>query len=199
MTAIKSKDTGRLLLPVLAFLFFWLPIVGSAQPITLTAQEDVASFAGFANTSLMPVSRWDHSAVKFDLNSVSNPVTSATLRVHFQNNDDIELTVWKLTNDSWSEAGGVFTEEAFVGEALSVMNAPGAGYVEFDVSEYVQAEALSDGVASFEFTTSLGGWRYLSSRESANPPQLVVLSGTQEPAELEFDSHFTFAFRIAGW
>ena len=89
---------------------------------------------------------------------------------------DITYFLQEGTDDSWIESGSVFLPDLGDAEHASVTVGPEAGWIEFDVSSFISAEASGDETATFMLRSSISE-RIIHTREnSVNPPELVVNS-----------------------
>lgn len=124
-------------------------------------------------------SKWDHSFIRFELDTVGTNVDSATLRLYYAGTGPLTLKLWPGSTDAWNEVG---EEPETVGHdylgtpILAMGEVEGPGWIELDVSEFIQAQRLEDSVATFEVSTDSGGWSNLGSRESSFSPELIVVS-----------------------
>lgn len=116
----------------------------------------------------------------FKFNLASAPGFSrAVLKVYGSNIEstgDVDIKSYYAATDSWTESG-ITWNNAPVAYSIGAMPVNHAlRYYEWDVTAYVQGEAAGDGIASIVLHQTAGGnltttWH---SRESANPPQLVL-------------------------
>lgn len=111
------------------------------------------------------------SFLRFDLTSMTTPIESATLRlfVNDGSNDggDVFAVDWSGTeaNLDWNRA------PALTGAPVASLGAVAAGgWVEVDVT----AAVVPGGPVSFGLSSSSSNSAYYSSREGANPPELVI-------------------------
>lgn len=125
--------------------------------------------------------------LKFSLTSVSD-ITSAKLRIFGRNVDNatsILISAYGIENDAWTEADlNWYNKPASSTPILSSVGITNERkYYEFEVTEYVKAQALSDKTASFLIKDPVKSNTYLSfnSKEnSLNPPQLVIETAEEQ-------------------
>ncbi len=115
-----------------------------------------------------------HSYVRFDLSSLTGTVTSARLRLFSTDGSDVGGIVFS-TSSSWSETGITWSNKpAPAGGALASAGTVATNtWVELDVTSAVSA----GGLESFVLQSTSSNSCLYSSREGANPPQLVITSG----------------------
>ena len=112
------------------------------------------------------------SYLAFDLRSLSGPIASATLRVYAGSaSSGYEV---HSTAGAWTEAGITYANAPSVGALVAKTGAFAAGtWTTIDVTSAVQAGAL----ASFAIVDPAATAVALASRESTNPPALVLTVG----------------------
>jgi parallel beta-helix repeat protein len=153
--------------------------VGSTPsgPITLLPAADAYVYAlqpGInyaANTALRtdssPLMR---SFLRFDVNGRAG-FTQVILRVYAETGNALGLDLRAVADTSWTETGLTFDNQPAVGPVLASSGPIAAGtWLTFDVTTAVTA----DGPVSFALTSESATAIRLSSREGANPPQLVL-------------------------
>jgi uncharacterized protein YjdB len=142
-------------------------------------QSDVA--AG-TNTSVN-VSAYCNPYFKFDVSSISGTVTSGVLRLYFNyGTSATTYTVDATSNDTWVEGGTKPTLGSFI--MSKGVGALSPGYIEFDITSFVQSKLTGDKVVSVGLVSTLSGWTGILSRESStNKPTLVITTsgGTSVP------------------
>ncbi|MEO6218796.1 MAG: DNRLRE domain-containing protein [Ginsengibacter sp.] len=165
----------------------------SAQTITLLPSADAYVRNGaYANnnygsiTSLIvkgsPNSGFTrYSYLKFSLGSIVN-VKSAKLRIYGYNMDNtsvINMAVYSVNDDSWSETGITFNNAPASG-ALSLSSTvvnDVIAYYELDVSDFVKSQLAGDKIVSLVLkdTSRKDKNLYFSSKEAGNnQPQLLI-------------------------
>jgi hypothetical protein len=109
--------------------------------------------------------------LRFDLTSLGAAPASARLRLFVTDPSNVGGVVF-ATSGSWTETGITWANKpAPVGSQVASAGAVLAGtWVEFDVTSAVTAPA----VVNFLVTSTSTNSAYFSSREGANPPELVV-------------------------
>lgn len=141
-------------------------------------------------------SSWGYTSfLKFDLSGVSG-VTSATLRIYGFNdgaNNNVLVNAFE-TADSWTESGITFNNAPAAGAYVNAVSVGGTlQYYEIDVTSYVFAESVGDGIISFQLQSGNSGTEsaeFNSKEASANHPQLVINGGASSvrQAHLEFST-----------
>jgi PKD repeat protein len=114
---------------------------------------------------------WD-SYLKFDLSGLGDSVTSAVLRLYVTTGTNSGGGVYVVAN-GWSESTITSANAPLIsGSPLATLGAVSTGtWVEWNVTSAV----TGDGLLSLAVRNSGGSGNY-SSREGANPPQLIVTS-----------------------
>ena len=114
------------------------------------------------------------SYVRFQVSGVSGSVSSARLRLFVTEASDDAGTVFGVTG-AWTETGITWNNAPpIAGSALATGGAATNGsWEEYDVTSAV----VGNGTYSFVLTSSSSDTVAFSSREGANPPQLVVTAG----------------------
>jgi hypothetical protein len=114
-----------------------------------------------------------NSYLRFEVQDLNAPVVQATLYVFAQSNSPVGFNVLAVADNSWSESTLIFNNAPAAG-ALINSSGPvtGGAWVAVDVTGYLAGQGnYSLMLAGAEATT-----RTYSSRESANPPQLVIVT-----------------------
>ena len=122
------------------------------------------------------------SFMKFDVTGLDGAVASAVLRIYVTDGGDDGGTLYEVDN-GWTETGVTWNNAPSIGGApLGSARAVSAGWIEFDVSAVV----TGGGTYSFALTSDDSSSVYFSSREGANPPELLVESGDQVAPTADF-------------
>ena len=132
-------------------------------------------------------SYWDHAFFRFDLSSINAEIEAATFRVYsLSGNAPAQAVISSGDDDNWDETVTNKTRASFPGAAPTGVNqvlegfitstpSTGTGFIEFDVTDFIKAEAAGDGVASLVLSAvSNGGWHSYSPKEGSNSPELVI-------------------------
>ena len=111
------------------------------------------------------------SFVRFQVSGLGGSVSSATLRLFVTDASDDGGTVYGVST-SWTEGGITWSNAPALGsDPLDSAGAVDDGdWAEFDVSDHVSG----DGTFAFGLSSDSENSAYFSSREGANPPQLVI-------------------------
>ncbi len=118
------------------------------------------------------------SYLRFDVQGLGGQVTSATLRVYANSNLGAGYDVYQATG-SWTETGVNYNNMPALGSRLGSTGPVNArSWTEIDVSSAVVGNGTFDFALASTSATALS----LSSREGAQPPELIVQTGSQPPA-----------------
>jgi hypothetical protein len=110
------------------------------------------------------------SYLKFDVTDLEGTVTSAVVRLYVTDGSPDGGTLYEV-DGGWTESGITWNNAPPIGGApLGSVGAASPGWVELDVSAVVNGE----GTYSFALSDGDSNSAYYSSREGANPPELVV-------------------------
>jgi hypothetical protein len=149
---------------------------------TATTSYGTASTLRLRKTSSETI----NSYLKFEVEGLTGPVQSATLRLYVtdastdggalysvSNNYQGTTTEWEQSGLNWNNA------PAISGTALSSVGAVGLNtWVEFEVT----AAISGNGVYSFGLKNNVSDALYYSSKEGANKPELIIQTGSSSPA-----------------
>ncbi|GCE14898.1 glycoside hydrolase family 44 protein [Tengunoibacter tsumagoiensis] len=156
------------------------PTPGTGGTVTLTPIADRDNYASSTGSeTTLNVSQYQYDYLKFDLSSVSN-VNSAHLRLYRGNNDQgtITMNAYQESNNGWTEGSNSLPAP---GSQITSLSSSDVGYVDFDVSSYIQSAKASGNTVTLVVNSSNVPWEYFYSRESgSNKPQLVL--GTSSSA-----------------
>ncbi len=109
--------------------------------------------------------------LKFDLSGISGTVTNATFRAYTQTSSGSGYELHQVTDNSWVEPGLTYSNRPAVGTLVgSAVNFTANTWTSVDVSSVVK----NPGTFSFEMNGTSANLKQYSSKEGANPPQLVV-------------------------
>lgn len=174
----------KLISPALTALFLSLALLApanAAESVTLVPTDDIGAGGDGASASLKTNS-WNHSYLRFDLTGITH-VSNATLRLYATSPTALTTQAWAASGDNWSESTGTPNAIAYPWFSARALGAAthAQGYLDIDVTHFVDSEAKNDGIASFEITNNGFIWRAYGSRSSANPPQLVLTTETGLP------------------
>ena len=122
------------------------------------------------------------SFLRFNLQGLDGTVLSATLRVYANNGNSAGYQVYPLTSSTWDESTVTYATKPGTGSQVAASGSFASGGV------WTQANLASlvtgNGVLDIALKTTSSTQISMSSREGANPPQLVVnvsASGTPPP------------------
>jgi hypothetical protein len=120
--------------------------------------------------------------LKFNVTGLSGTVESAKLRLYVANASDDGGAIYTVSNNyegtttEWTESGLNWDNApAIGGTALSVVGVASVGnWIELDVTTAISG----DGIYSFGLKNASSDVVNYSSKEGANPPELVIATGT---------------------
>lgn len=184
----------RLLLPAVLLATAIIGIFITSLPATATGYTFTPVADSYVNASF-PTSNYGTDTLiwtdvspdikgylRFDVQNLDGPVTSATLRVFSGSTNAIGFDVLSVADTSWVETGSgeiIYNNAPAMG---SVINSSGSvslnSWVEIDVTNYISA----DGLYSFGITTGSNNPIRFLTRESTNPPELIIETGTNSTA-----------------
>ncbi len=154
-------------------------IVVFQVPIILEPTDDANNQASLIGA--LAVSKWEHAFFRFDTSTLQNQVSKAIFRVYYEaRRAPLTLYVGGVEDDNWTESSGT-PLRTFIHDRpdLQLASADGAalGYVEFDVTDFVENQVSSDGIVTLEVSSSHNNWDILSSKEGVQPPELIIEAG----------------------
>jgi unsaturated chondroitin disaccharide hydrolase len=118
------------------------------------------------------------SYLKFTVSGVTDPVTSAKLRLNVTDASAVAGNVYGVTDTSWREGTITWANRPPAGSRLATGGAaPLGSWVEFDLTGAV----TRDGTYSFALKDGSGDAARYSSKEGTKPPQLIVTLGGGGP------------------
>ena len=143
--------------------------VSESQPSTNLRASTTLRVKSQAGASLQ-------SFLRFDLSHLGSAATSARLRLFCTDASNSGGTLYTRISNSWSEAGITWANRPALASPLRTLGAVAAGtWVELDVSSAV----TEPGLYGFALAGGSTNTALYSSREGANPPELVVTTGTK--------------------
>lgn len=151
------------------------------QPLLILSPTDDAGAGGKPTSNSLNLSFWDHAFLRFELPGQSRSVEQAFLRIHYKGSTPLNTLLW-ANQELWSESSGLPSAGGFSwgnGQLLAEISAD-AGYQEIDVTQLINSRWPVDQFLGFELSSDQGGWRAFSSRESDNPPQLIIKLATDD-------------------
>jgi hypothetical protein len=116
-----------------------------------------------------------NSYIRFNVTGLSGTVTSAILRVYANSSQSTGYDAYSVADNTWSESTLDWSNAPPFGSKLgSSGNITGGTWTSVDVTPYI----TGNGTFSFGLSTTNSTAVSLSSREGANPPQLVITTST---------------------
>jgi PKD repeat protein len=112
------------------------------------------------------------SLLKFDVNGLAGAPSSVVLRLYVTDDSPSAGAVASVDPSQWNESTVTYNNRpAATGSVAADQPSPPIGqWVEWNVTSAV----TGNGTVSFKLTSSSGNSVYFSSREGAQPPQLVI-------------------------
>jgi len=147
----------------------------STMSVGPTADSYVNSSAASANYGTSVELRVDgsptvHSYLRFDLQAVGRGISKATLQIYANSSSSVGFDV-HTTGDAWTEAGLTSSNAPAIGAQVGTTGSFGAGaWTAVDVTSAVQTGSIVDFALIDRNSTAIS----LASRESSNPPKLVL-------------------------
>jgi hypothetical protein len=118
------------------------------------------------------------SYLKFTVSGLTGSVASAGLRLYSTDPSADGGTLHSVANSSWTEGGITWSGAPAMGSALSSVGATATGsWVEFNVSGVVNGA----GTYTFGLRSGSSDRQEYSSKEGANPPELVITLAAPTP------------------
>ncbi|MCK5171794.1 MAG: DNRLRE domain-containing protein, partial [Planctomycetes bacterium] len=115
-------------------------------------------------------SNWGRvSYLKFDVSSLSGPVTGAVLKLYSVTQDGV-VNAFEVADTSWEESSISWETRPATGDLIAGATAAPNSWFQIDVSSYITGE----GTYSIALETPVNSLGELSSSEGANPPVLEV-------------------------
>ena len=112
-----------------------------------------------------------YSLLRFNVTGLSGTVTDATLRLFLQSDSSIGVDVYQVADNTWGETAVTYATAPANGTLINSSGGFTAGtWIDIDLTSYI----ISNGQFSMAVTSSDGNRLTFSSREGANPPQLVI-------------------------
>ncbi len=111
------------------------------------------------------------SLLRFDVAGLPGSVTSATLRLFTNNESTQGIAALAVADNGWVETAVTYNNAPTIGSLLNSSGSISAGtWVEIDVTSYISG----NGQFSLALTSTDSNRISLNSRETINPPQLLV-------------------------
>jgi hypothetical protein len=148
---------------------------------TWVSENDPATNYGTASTVTVDRTPKARTFTKFAVSGLTEPVSSATLRLHVASNGGSKNagTLQLTSNTSWSETALTWANQPAIDGAVvaSVGKVTANTWVELDVT----AAITGNGTYSIAGTSNNADDAIFDSRESANAPQLVITTAPEPP------------------
>jgi hypothetical protein len=135
-------------------------------------ESDVPSTNFGTATVLKNVTTNDTRAyLKFTVAGISGTITKATFKAYTQTSSGSGYELHQVADNSWVEPGLTYSNRPAVGTTIgTAVNIIANTWTSVDATTYVQ----SNGTFSFEMNATSASLKQYTSKEGANPPQLVV-------------------------
>jgi hypothetical protein len=155
-------------------------VVVPAADATVRSSQPSTNF-GTATTITVDGSPVVNGYLKFDVTGLGGAPFRVLLRVFTSSSSSTGMTAASVATD-WTETGITFASAPPPGPTLGSTGALTAGtYASIDVTGAV----TGDGTYGFALSTTSSTAKTLSSREGANPPQLVITADAPPPGDTE--------------
>jgi hypothetical protein len=155
-------------------------VVVPAADATVRSDQAATNF-GTRTTLTVDGSPVVNGYLKFDVTGLAGAPFRAVLRVFTSSSSSAGITAASVTTD-WTETGITFASAPPPGPTLGGTGALTAGtYASINVTSAV----TGDGAYGFALSTTSSSAKTLSSREGANPPQLVITADAPPPGDTE--------------
>ena len=168
---------------------------GGGSATTLTPTADTLIAAGSPTTNYGTGNNMQiqnngpsysiESLVKFDLNSIGGSITSAKLRVYKNgSSSSLVVTASSCSNDNWTETGVNWSNRPTKGTAQATATAAAAGWYEWDITSYANAEYADDKALTVylsDLTDYRNVWTQWWTKEYSDAnlrPRLIVTTGS---------------------
>jgi hypothetical protein len=160
-----------------------LPVIIPSTPSTFTFIAVADSYVDESapttirgTSSLLRVdgSPLRYAYLRFDVEGLPGTVTQATLRVYANSSSSVGYDVHQVSDNTWDEATLNFTNAPTFGPVEASSGSFSAGlWTEVDVTLLISG----DGTYSLALTTPHTTAISFGSRESVNPPELIISVG----------------------
>ncbi|MGB0387624.1 MAG: DUF7594 domain-containing protein [Ardenticatenaceae bacterium] len=118
-----------------------------------------------------------NSYMRFDVQKLTGFIESATLRVYANSGSTIGYDLHHLSDNSWGESSTTFNNAPAIGSIL----APSGAFSSNSWTEIDVTNVVTEGQISFALSSTSNGAVSYASREGANPPQLLIVTGDTPP------------------
>ncbi|HSC36487.1 MAG TPA: DNRLRE domain-containing protein, partial [Chitinophagaceae bacterium] len=128
--------------------------------------------------------------LRFNLASLTGNVTDARIRLYVKSKEaNSTRSAYAISSDTWSETGITYNTKPAIGASLVTDSIIATGWVEFNVTGYVNSELAGDKLASFcikdPVTNNNIGTDFYSKENGSNAPVLKIISNsTSYPARV---------------
>jgi len=128
--------------------------------------------------------------LRFNLASLTGNVTDARIRLYVKSKEaNNTRSAYAVSSDTWSETGITYNTKPAIGASLVTDSITAPGWVEFNVTGYVNSELAGDKLASFCIKDPVGnnniGTDFYSKENGSNTPVLKIISNsTSYPARV---------------
>ena len=111
------------------------------------------------------------SLLRFNVQGVSGTIVDAMLRLFVQSDSTIGIDVFEVTDNSWVETAVTYSTAPVIGDQINSSGAFTAGtWIEVDLTSTI----TGNGQISLVISSTDGNRLLFSSREGANPAELVI-------------------------
>jgi hypothetical protein len=128
--------------------------------------------------------------LRFNLASLSGNITDARIRLYVKSKEaNSTRSACAVSSDTWSETGITYNTKPAIGTSLVTDSITALGWVEFNVTGYINSEFAGDKLASFCIKDPVAnnniGADFYSKENGSNTPVLKIISNsTSYPARM---------------
>ncbi|MES2775392.1 MAG: polysaccharide lyase family 8 super-sandwich domain-containing protein [Bacteroidota bacterium] len=160
--------------------FDYTPLV--ADSISVTADAYVKSGSGDVNTNfgtqgyLAAQSGFYESYLRFDAHALPVNTITAKLKLYSLAGAATDWQLYRVTDNSWTEAGINWNNKPAVSNLLATISAPAsAGYVYWDILSGLQNNMPTDSLVSFKIVASSNVYSSFASKQAITVNQRPVI------------------------
>jgi hypothetical protein len=183
---LKSCFAIITLIVVLLFQIFVHPVyaIGQSATFTPTADTYVLESNPDINYGTQTQVRVDSSPItrsylKFEIQGLSGTVTRATLTLYANSSQSVGFDVHSVSDTSWGESTLIYSYQPSYNTSSVGFSGPVSANQKYSID--VTSLVTGNGTISFMLDTPHTTALSLGSRESANPPTLLVETNSGDP------------------
>lgn len=161
-----------------------------------TAVNSGAAGTNYGGSNWINVNDTNQAYLRFDLSSITDPVSSATLRLATAEGgySSVLRQIRRVSSDTWNEMSITWSSRPGADSTVLATIGTDRGWVEADLTTAVQAEIAGDGVLSLNLRSAStpSQWILYNSKDVPptsvgahyTPPQLVVFTASSSTPSL---------------